>query len=295
MASHVLTLHAASVAELLDHVRDVRKTWNPGGVATEEIWFRGQRRSQWQLHPGLYRPHEATKEYDDETLLEVFKALGARYSHANSDDWHWYFLAQHYGLPTRLLDWTENALMGVFFAIYQTVEKMGKPEVESRLKKPSAKPDFGDEAPCVWILDAGTLNQVALGDHCDNVLSLGGRLSEYYLPQETSEGDVKTFKVESGHKVTNKYPIAVLPSWGNVRLVAQQGMFTIHGVDRRPLDDIARGGKRPRLAKVILDRSRVANHWDDLATAGVNWHTVFPDLDHLATHICWMYDNRKSS
>src|SRR5205807_197229 len=80
------------------------------------LWYRGCGRVSHQLKPSLYR-HKGSNTIED--LMKLEKLLLARFqqrsipflSRSISDTWEWLFLMQHYGVPTRLLDWSESPLM----------------------------------------------------------------------------------------------------------------------------------------------------------------------------------------
>lgn len=95
----------------------------------DDLWvFRGQFNAAWDPSPQIdrvefvaYRAQvkiKWTRDHHERWLLEEFKK-GAR-PHAlvqPQDQWEWLALAQHYGLATRLLDWTTNPLGALYFAV----------------------------------------------------------------------------------------------------------------------------------------------------------------------------------
>lgn len=85
------------------------------------LLFRGQKEVSWDLLPGLGRPNFYRPEIEkfESNILSEFKRRAIPFLPKTFDsksNWEWLALAQHHKLPTRLLDWTENPLVALFFA-----------------------------------------------------------------------------------------------------------------------------------------------------------------------------------
>jgi len=271
------TFQASRFADVLDAVNTISARWAPGPSDAEELWFRGDALT-YPLLPGLYRPDSIRLGYGEENLQERFKVQGTPYrpDHVQSE-WDWYFLSQHHGIPTRLLDWTENLLVAVYFALHDRVKFNDRTEFDQSRDGAPKSPSYGDASAVVWVLDAGSLNCHALGDDSDCVITLGGPLTEGYLPVGLKRSNDQ-----------NRFPIAVLPAQSNDRIIAQQGVFTIHGNDRLPLQELAeRSGGKIRLAQVVIDDANWPRLWREIERMGISPSSLFPDLDAVAKTVKW--------
>lgn len=109
-----------SVSDLLQIVRrDVPGDWV----------FRGHASCRWELQAGAHRLFDAvggkgdSGPFERRMLGEFKRRARAFLPSPPQSDWEWLALAQHFGLPTRLLDWTENPLVALYFAVRENNAK----------------------------------------------------------------------------------------------------------------------------------------------------------------------------
>jgi hypothetical protein len=247
-----------SVADLVRKSCEIRNRWIEGAHYFDP-WFRGQANANWLLEPKIFRLN--LLHVEDEIRSE-FERRASQYSlePVPTDDWGWYFLMQHYGAPTRLLDWTDSVLVALFFAI----------------NSDDLCPRDRDDA-IVWMLDPWWLNKRVLRSDSILLRNFDG-LKPYLASTYTnlnSSGDTR---------VRRLLPVAIDPPFLARRLAVQRSHFTVFGSEHDALDRLSRG-KRARMARIILARDSLPEMRADLLTAGISDTTIYPDLHGLAAEL----------
>jgi len=250
---------------LEDFVKIVSDLENKESKADEwSLWYRGQASAQWNLVPRLYRCQngKADRRTEDNQTRELFTVRAANLSDVRpTNNWDWYFVMQHYGAPTRLLDWTEGALIGLYFAVRE---------------------NKGYDDAAVWVLNPWKLNKKIVGKE------------EVTPPGDpgTTKKDKQRYKKWLNDRFAKgrwaRWPAAVYPSHILRRIGAQRSCFTIHGSDQHGLETIVQKLKIP-LTKILIPSWQVDSIKRSLVTCGIDETTVFPDLEGLSNAFekCW--------
>jgi len=233
------------------------------GIAAgnRRYWFRGHADAAWSLTPSALRHPEEQTRTRALGAIDSFKRLAAmklRDAPSPTDDLQWTQIARHHGLPTRLLDWTENAAISLYFACEVTPKQDGE-----------------EKDGLVFVLDPVELN-IAVDKSRPRILD-AYRDADLILPY---------LRLKGRQNRNGRPSIAIDPVWNSERLVLQKGKFTLHGASEFALTR-AQAPSLIALAVLREDKSRLRN---ELRSIGIDEMSIFPELDHVCSYICNMLD-----
>jgi hypothetical protein len=257
-----------SVAKFLSLVGEIRAAWDFKRDDVGGPWFRGHQRKHWRLLPSLAREQCFDRRTEDE-IREQFAVRApalSRFETLPTNDWDLYFLMQHHGAPTRLLDWTESPAIALYFAVRDN-------------------PGYYDSS--VWMLDPYELNRrVAKKAEVISPSAIGANPIDIkrvkpWLPKRWSRKQVPSF------------PLAIFPTHIARRISSQKSCFTIHGRQEAGFEKFSTGA-RPCLTKIIIPGHAVADIRLDLQAYGIDDTTIFPDLEGLGRALATSYRNAEA-
>lgn len=244
-----------SFEELHRAVQVIFEDW--GALTNCELWWRGHADESWKLKPNVYR-NDAYKK-NEYSMSQTFKSLAnirRDKCPANNEETSWRFLMQHYGLPTRLLDWSSSMLTALFFACNDegTQDSDGKRNSEKH--------------GALWSLSPMFLNESQSGNKRKEVFMGDGLKTAEHIAKEAD--------------TINGRIIAVFPSHKDIRHLIQSSRFTVHSTDN-PLDSLE--GYNDFCNKIIISPKGKKDILKTLRVFGVSESYLYPDLEHLASDL----------
>jgi len=226
-------------------------------ISDESVLFRGQR-SDNPLMPKIGRNHLKFKVTEIDTILHVEREMLNDFRlHARpyledspANDWEWLAVAQHHGLPTRLLDWTKNALAALYFAVQKPAES---------------------EIGVVWVY-------LFQKSHC---LSDGDIHNAEFQPLDLS------FDENTDRFICPVYPpphvarrVAAQGGWFTLCLPHR------HRNEFAPFNETYPNGSE--LVKLTISASCFGDIRAHLDRCGVNQASLFPGLDGVCSQLTWL-------
>lgn len=248
--------------ELNDHL--FSGTWNKNIKRFRSTFaYRGVPEADFPLSTSLAR---LGKPYPnmERNLLKQFQKYAHRDVVEKDTDWHWLSVAQHHGLPTRLLDWTYSPYVALHFATADLDQHPGK-------------------NAAVWKVNYSQVHDLLQSAETTNLTKLGARIFSVDALAETIPG---IDELSAKSSPASNFHIAVFfePSAIDDRIVNQFAYFSALSDPQMSFDDWL---ELPHVigavdaVKIVIPESLKWEIRDKLDQSNVNERVLMTGLDGL--------------
>jgi hypothetical protein len=286
----------SALGDFLKRVRYIRtNVWQVD--EDKELWFRGESKDYRDslLRPELYRPRKSRtgealplrpvdKLLDIESdLYEEFQRCADQFRGEALDreywDWDSYLLLQHHGGATRLLDWSDGALMALHFAVRNPGD------------------DQREEDAFVYVLEPDRLNQKL--KPLDKITEEKWR--EYVATKKPGHGlkeeDSEDAYLPSDEDERVDFPIPASPlvlDFPHItrRVAAQRSRFVVFGSDWEFLSNEFQGADGS-ITRICIDGTARRSLRSELRDSGVTESVIYPDLDGVGREMKQRWEEQK--
>lgn len=231
------------------------------------FWYRGQRYSEFQLEPSRFRDKYEIRNNepyftnrvsyrvrDDLKALKDFKrAYKRECGDKGYSDIYYIYLMQHYGVPTRLLDFSTNPLVALYFSV---AEKNDVDLNKEEYALSGTMFDYNCESSAVYCIDPHYVNR-----HSFNTQDIV---------------DLSSYNFKTLNNLD--FPICIKPREISIdkRLEKQKGVFVCYGTMIHPLDYYSIDENH--MLKIIIPNSKRAKIKRQLKREfGIDETFLFPD------------------
>ena len=283
MENRINGTNITSLAEYLTAIKSLRQPCGESGWYYQ--WYRGHGDKNWDLIPKVQRGFDTSRGTEElfrkeRYLTNDFQAKASVFSPkrlAIDDFPGWLTLMRHYGLSTRLLDWSKSPLIALYFAVSDVSQC--------------------DKDACVWVLNPYFLNKQ---EHLEKPTKTeDGEYDNTYLYNmehrtiytmiysafrrwefSSDESVITPEDRKFDHRfneLKNKIA-ACYPVEADGRVYNQFAAFTVHNTLQR-LTDIC---DESTLRRIIIPHESKGMIKDELAVCGITESFIYPDLEHLA-------------
>lgn len=226
--------------------------------------YRGLDDANYPLISSLQRvcAHDLSLE---ESLIRNFKKYGYADLEPNDSFWQIVATGQHFGLPTRLLDWTYSPLVAAHFVTVNT--------------------DAYDKDGVIYAIDVNDAKNNMPKVLKDELLNT--RASSFSISM--LEKHAKDFK--QLEKLSKKpYFIFYEPASEDNRMINQYSLFSLCSNPKYTIEDLLKN-KKSSLYKIIIPKEIKLEIRDKLDYINISERVIFPGLDSVCSWISRRYAN----